>query len=101
MAGRRSADVGQHECHAPGDLRLRLAGAAPDAPHHGHRDGSILGEWESSARWAGWKIRCQVGADAREYRNVRLRNDKALPGDGLVHLDIDLRSLENDIARDR
>src|SRR5437870_2371983 len=43
----------------------------------------------------------EIGADAREYRNVRLQNDKAFPGDGLVNVDIDLRRLDDDVARDR
>src|SRR6516162_10646031 len=42
MAGRRSADVGQYELDAPGDMRLRPAGAAPDAPYDGYRNGAVL-----------------------------------------------------------
>ena len=36
------ADVGQYELDAPGDLRLRPAGAAPDAPYDGYRNGAVL-----------------------------------------------------------
>ena len=42
LAGRRSGDVGQRHRDAPGNLRLRVAGAAPHAPHHGHRQPAIL-----------------------------------------------------------
>src|SRR5438552_9918933 len=42
MAGRRPPDVGQRHLDAFGSLRLRSAGAALDAPHHRHRNGSLL-----------------------------------------------------------
>src|SRR6266478_3751445 len=47
------------------------------------------------------EIAREIGADAREDRNVRLRHDKTFPGYGLVHVDIDPRGLENDVTRDR
>src|ERR1700751_5343783 len=42
MAGWRSVDVGQRVSDASGDLRLRPARAAVDAPHHRDRNGPLL-----------------------------------------------------------
>src|SRR5712671_5651800 len=47
------------------------------------------------------EIAREIGADAGENRSVRRRHNKAFPGHGLAHVDIDPGGLENDVARDR
>src|SRR6267143_6806463 len=47
------------------------------------------------------EIAREIGADASENRSVRRRHNKAFPGHGLAHVDIDPGGLENDVARDR
>src|SRR5438552_13702410 len=47
------------------------------------------------------EIPSEVGADAGENRNLGLRHDKALAGDGLEHINIYPRGFEDDGARDR
>src|SRR5271155_426395 len=59
MAGRRSADVGQYELNAPGDLRLRPTGATPDAPYDGYRNRAVL------AGLAGYAPANQGGARSK------------------------------------
>src|SRR5207248_6930479 len=50
---------------------------------------------------SGSEIALEIGADALEHRDVRLRRNKAFAGDRLEHADIDLRRLADDLARDR
>src|SRR5262245_38416509 len=68
MAGRRSADVGQHQLDAFGDLRLRAARAALDAPHDGYRNRSVLGG--SAGEMAADE--CGAGSECGEFADRRL-----------------------------
>src|ERR1700759_4893421 len=46
------------------------------------------------------KILRQIGANPGQYRNIRRRRLKRLPGNDLVRVDIDPRGFKNYFARD-